>query len=318
MYYTEYFRPAVLYCNNGTGVIKTPDITFDEIMDYSDGNRKAFQSLCGNMENTIPFVGAGLSAFVYPCWNDFLMQTARELAMDDKKQAESLIKEQKYEKAAGVMEKCLGAEKLRSGITHAFGPDKLEDPEIFKIMKCQAAFILPDLFRKTVLTTNFDRVLEYVYSLRGIPFKSVGRPCRTKTLENALRGDNCPCLFKFHGDVGEAEDLVLTEERYDYCYREGGELIRELKAAFSANSVLFLGCGLANDRAAEIFSGARIFSKPHYAVMENREDKAAEKYRRENWENISPIIYPPGRHEAVRKILEKLKETVFKHSPPID
>lgn len=287
---------------------KTADINFEDIMTYSDGNKSSFESLCTNFDTVVPFVGAGLSAFVYPCWCDFLREASQSLETDEKGEFSRLVEKRDYEQAASILENRLGGERFRSDIKAAFGSEKLYAPELVPVIHKQAAFLLPELFKGLVLTTNFDCTLERVYELHGTKFKNVGHPGNASLLRRALARNDSATLYKFHGDISQAEDLVLTKERYDSCYQANGTLARGLRACFKLKSMLFLGCSLAEDRTMGVLQSVLQSGACHYAILGcNREN--LDKRRHEMSERcIRAIFYPAAEHDAVRAILEKLTE----------
>lgn len=273
-------------------------------MDYSAENRSAFGRLCEDIDKIVPFVGAGLSAFLYPCWEDFLNRSASNLHPAEKTEVQSLLTSHRYEEAAGIIEESRG-DKFRQDILKAFGEQKLKSPEAISELKNQAVYILPELFQGLVLTTNFDRILEHSYELRGKRFKAVGHPPQSELLSDALDGINCPCLFKLHGDIGSPDRLVLTGKRYDFCYREGGALVRELGAVFSKKSVLFLGCSLEQDRTMDVFDRMSSPGITHYAILGSAEEDIEQKRAAIKTKNIQAVIYPEKEYSAVKTILER-------------
>lgn len=273
-------------------------------MDYSAENRAAFNCLCDDISKTVPFVGAGLSAFLYPCWKDFLNQSSQKLNPAERSDVQSLLDNHEYEAAAGIIEKNRGDE-FRQDIIKAFGEQKIQSPAAISDLKNQAAYILPELFKGLVLTTNFDKILEYAYSLRGTRFKAVGHPPQSELLSGAMKGINCPCLFKLHGDIESPDRLVLTGERYKFCYREGGALVRELEAVFSKKSVLFLGCSLEKDRTMEVLGKMLCRGITHYAILGSAKEDIEKKREVIKKKNIQAVIYPEKEYSAVKTVLEK-------------
>ena len=49
-------------------------LTFEEIMDYHPDNRRIFTNIKKHLNQIVPFVGAGLSAFCYPQWKKALTE----------------------------------------------------------------------------------------------------------------------------------------------------------------------------------------------------------------------------------------------------
>ncbi|HEX2938673.1 MAG TPA: SIR2 family protein [Ruminiclostridium sp.] len=279
-------------------------------MEYAGGNEAAFACLCENIGDIVPFVGAGMSAFAYPCWSDFLKYSAKNLENEDKRRVSELINLFEYEDAAELIEKKHGPELFREDIKKAFGTYVITSKKASESIKNQAVWLLPDLFRTLVLTTNFDRILEHVYRLRGTAFKNVGHPRQSEILKEALMEESCPCLFKFHGDIESPERLVLTKKRYEECYRGGGSLVRELEAVFAKRSILFLGCSLSRDRTMAVIE--KMFNRgvTHYAILGCNGNEIEKKQYEINEKGMKAILYPEKEYGAVKIILENLAENV--------
>lgn len=289
------------------GYDKTADICFEDIIEYCQGNKESFEGLCRNFDAVVPFVGAGLSAFAYPCWRDFLQDASRRLDMGEKAEFSRLIKMRDYEKAASIIEKTFGAEQFRNEIKAAFGAEKLYAPGFEPIIRRQAVFMLPELFKNLVLTTNFDAAIERAYELHDVKFENVGHPGNLRLLQNALLRGGGKTLYKFHGDISQPEGLVLTKERYDSCYRRDGALVRGLRACFRRRSMLFLGCSLSKDRTMDVLQDV-LQDSGHYAILGCEKDKLEEKMRQMRNYNICAVFFPAKEYGSVCAVLEKLKE----------
>jgi len=59
---------------NGIRIRKT---IFDRLMEDS-GNRITWEMLCSSDKPLVPFMGAGISAWCYPTWNELLIGTVKE------------------------------------------------------------------------------------------------------------------------------------------------------------------------------------------------------------------------------------------------
>lgn len=296
---------------------------FEEVMDFDPQNRESFAALEGNLGLTLPFVGAGLAAFAYPCWSDFLRGAAGHLGGAGRRDFDAAFRGGDYELAASAIEKTLGPRAFRRRVRAAFGPKRLYEPEFAEKARGEAAFVLPMLFCGLVLTTNFDRTLERIYGLAGVPFCHVARPGagrplvwlkKTREKGNTYKkgasskpqGKNI--LYKFHGDIGRAGRLVITKERYDRCYRPGGRLSRGLRSCFENKHMLFLGCSLASDRTVEVLKDVLPCGTEHYAVADCGDGGPQERRGELAARGINAVIYPKGEYDAVRAVLKKLAE----------
>lgn len=84
---------------------------------------------------------------------------------------------------------------------------------------------------------------------------------------------------------------------------------KELKAWFQNRSVLFLGCSLKDDRTMALLQEVMEPGLTHFAIVGcARKERDSRLRELSETFHIQAIVYPKGRHEAVRIILEKLLE----------
>lgn len=284
-------------------------ITFDEIMNYHKDNRGIFDDIIHNLNSIVPFVGAGMSAFVYPLWRGFLEDVFKKLRCPEKKEYFiKMLDEGYYEEAATFLKSERGIANFNNDIKQAFAIDKLKVYIENNKLQVQAVYLLPMLFRGLVLTTNFDRVLESVYDICKTPFSSAGHPGHNEMLNWALRIKNQTTLYKFHGDISEVGKLTLTKESYDAHYDFNSDLVRELKKCFEQKIILFLGCSLGKDRTMTVLNEALEDGMENFAIINCDSRKKIEVSRNLANRGIRAILYPTRHHESVRVILERLLE----------
>lgn len=53
--------------------IRIRNIIFDQLMTNYRCNRKHWEMLCSSDKPLVPFIGAGISAWCFPTWNDLLI-----------------------------------------------------------------------------------------------------------------------------------------------------------------------------------------------------------------------------------------------------
>jgi len=143
-----------------------------------------------------------------------------------------------------------------------------------------------------------------MYSLNNSNFSSVGHPGHKEMLNWALRSQNQRTLYKFHGDISEVGNLVLTKESYDQYYDIKSNLVKELYLCFKQKNILFLGCSLKNDRTMTVLQNVLEDGIVNYAIIDCESEKRREKLRELGDRGIRAILYPSGHHESVRIILE--------------
>lgn len=259
----------------------------------------------------IPFIGAGMSVTAgCPSWRQYLINLCREARLDESSIVSRLDDKSDYE---GVMEEIIDALGLRR-----FERDFERDFNKIELANSAVA-ILPKLFRKCAITTNFDRVTEEAWSKEGTPFreKVFGRGNTAAFFRAVASGDRY--LVKLHGNLDSPGERVLRKTEYDLGYGEGGNihfkrpLPKLLRRIYMSYSILFLGCSLTADRTMQTFM--RVANQEgggnlphHYAILpcppdagkwQIIEDRLAQAH-------ITPIWYPDGEHQYVQLILELL------------
>ena len=286
-------------------------LTFEEILQYHPQNEQILKRLKMQLPHLIPFVGAGLSAFAYPQWAEALKEMAGWVTDTPcQKQVLQLAKQEPLD-AAQRLEELLGKTRLVQCMQKVFSSEKLKAHEAD--LPGEAVYLLPLLFPQSpVITTNFDRILERVYGDLGHPFAHTVLPGRQELLHQ-MRQEYGHGLFKLHGDVDEtmveSGSIVWTREQYNNAYNPEGDLWKELKAWFQNRSALFLGCSLKDDRTMALLQEVMEPGLTHFAIVGcARKERDSRLRELSETFHIQAIVYPKGRHEAVRIILEKLLE----------
>lgn len=289
-------------------------LTFEKIMAYHPQNKQVFELLKNRIGSVIPFVGAGLSAFCYPQWTQALKDMANNIRnRKNKREIVNAIQSNPIQ-AADLLEKYLGQKSLEGSMLSIFNEEKITKSSV--LISEQSVYLLPYLFPTVpVVTTNFDRVLSYVYNQLNKPFDTTILPRNTE-LHNQLMQGNRHGLLKLHGDIGkemiEYGSIVFTQRQYEEVYREGSDLVTELRRWFENRMMLFLGCSLDKDQTLDILSKVSNTQTGiyHFAILEHKRKVDIDARLRSLADDYSirAIVYPYRRHEAVRIILEKLLE----------
>ena len=179
--------------------------------------------------------------------------------------------------------------------------------------------LLPRLFDKCAITTNFDLVAEEAYEIAGSPFsaKAVGLHDEFTFLTSVPKGRRC--LLKLHGNIDNHNHRVLTHEEYEVAYGDGdlisfnNHIPRLLKRIYLSYSLFFIGCSMNIDRTVQTFekivqeeSAQKV--PDHYALLEVPEDEATFQTLKQRMTacNIKPIWYPNGEHRLVEELLTLL------------
>ena len=273
-------------------------------------NQRNINSLIEKIQvnSVVPYIGAGMSMLfdsAYPTWSGFLTSTFEQyFTSSDKVHYESLNYEEK-------------AEFLYSEIGRITFADHLKDIFDVKYLDCAAidfidksAYFLPVIFENGLLiTTNYDRVIEKIYSLHE-KVLTVAHPGHYEALNRALR-DGDLLLYKIHGDIAEPEtSIILSKEQYETAYANPS-LIQALRQAYTSKEMLFLGCSITKDRPIELLCKISTAGMRNYAIIPCKKETVRD--RRLELERdyfTQAIIYPDGKHECLRVLLEHIACTV--------
>ena len=153
----------------------------------------------------------------------------------------------------------------------AFGIERLK--KAGKIPEYQRFF--PRLFQDLLVTTNYDKALEHCYPsifsysysdlseengsdtnkeswlYRAVEEKLEQMQARLKGVDKAAGETvpDIPMLLKVHGSIEQASNIALSKSRYDEIYR--GKMPELFGKICRRSSLLFMGCGLREDRILE-------------------------------------------------------------------
>jgi SIR2-like domain len=268
----------------------------DEILNAFD-NRDRFQRLQDALSigNVIPFLGAGMSCSSgFRSWTSYIWALQADSHIPEY-EIRDLLENGQYEEAAEKLLDDLG-ERLfneRLNTTYRTGANRhITGPVQY----------LPRFSSRAVITTNFDDLLERLYESSGCPFKRVLLGIQGTSLIRHM-GDSGQCLFKMHGDYAEPVTRVLTKREYDVAYAKGSDLTETMKYVLRANTFLFIGCSLSQDRTMQLMLSLanEVRDLPHhYAFLPLPQDDIKRKVRQKFLadRSIFPIWYPDEEHDS--------------------
>lgn len=237
----------------------------------------------------IPFVGAGVSMSVrgrdggplFPSWREMLERAAGRLEVEGNNEHAGLVRGFLNIKPPNYLE---AAKYAREGLGEAVWLNFLKEqldkpPETAAPESLELARAVWNLGSKLVITTNFDRVLQWASPQQGGPVSwDINAPAGLASL---LQGE-LPNLtvWHLHGQIHNATKLILTPDSYFLLYANakatGSEspyraAIETLRTLFVSHSFLFIGFSLDDvffrrqlDEVNEIYEGA---GGPHYVLM---------------------------------------------------
>lgn len=286
-------------------------MNFEEIMAFnSPYNQRNINSLIEKIQSNciVPYIGAGMSVLfdnAYPSWSGFLNSTFEQyLTIDEKAKYDSL----NYEEKAEFLYSEIGRITFADHLKETFGEKHLNREAINFVNK--SVYILPIIFENGLLiTTNYDRVIEKIYGFHE-KVLTVAHPGHYEALNRALR-DGALLLYKIHGDIAEPEtSIILSKEQYETAYANPN-LIQALRQAYTSKEMLFLGCSMTKDRPIELLCEISTAGMKNYAIIPCKADDV--KVRRLQLENeyfTQGIIYPEGRHECLKVLLDRIANTL--------
>ena len=263
----------------------------------------------------VPFLGAGISKNIngeaYPLWREFLEEIGkRELLSDEAEELDQFISANCYEQAASFLQEILGNVLFRDKIKNIFGEERLKG-----VVFPETVQLITELFHGNIITTNIDRVIEKAFEeLRHINILRL-IPQMQSDQANQNIDTNTFCLIKLHGDVGESNSWVLTEEQYNLVYGEKVEdtslFVSILERLMISRKLLFIGCGLERDRTYDVLN--RIIQKnntyKHFAFTECPERRDEQIYKKRqlinSW-NIYPIWFPKTQYESISVLIKEM------------
>lgn len=288
----------------------------DKLSEFYPDNKKHIEDLakliCNG--NIVPFAGAGLSHFkvdddnyAYPLWGDLIngiYNKYMHFGCDEtKSKRQRLIDiEPKFKN-----ETCIGkATLLKDQLGQALFVREVID--IFKIqkdkteilkekIKQQPYALFPLLFKKFILTTNFDCLIEYAYQ-EG---KSDLVSCSAYDINKMdYIGNNNAILYKIHGTIEQPNTIILTHEDYKEHYKPDSANVRILNKFLKGNSILFMGCSLSEDEDIMPFYSP----VDNYALYPCSKEEIERAERRISQKNIIPILFPADEYHYIGSILE--------------
>ncbi len=320
---------------------------FQELMNcyhVSDGenNQMVYNNLLElfKKQNITPVIGAGLSCWAYPLWTKMLKKQGTSYGIGES--IRHLIDAGEYELAASVLEEETTPNGLKNLLQQIFRVSLMNEYSV----QCPVYLRkLPHLFNGPILTTNFDRVIEFLFKREGLPCPDMVIPSdnfQSDKICSALHR-NSSILIKLHGDIEDPQHLILTLSSYNDVYGDNQKypdfskpMPAFLQKILERNPLLFLGCSLRVDRTCSVI---RVCAPniQQFAILELPEETKNENnpfqplLRGKNnqftevWKerrkyilqelNIQAIWYPYGMHEeALDAFFTKLSEDLSVNS----
>jgi hypothetical protein len=249
-------------------------------------------------DNMVPFVGSGMSiSSNFSSWTQFLYDLHKNSTLDQN-ELNDLLKQGNFEDAATRLFESMPERLFNERFERTFKEIKYDDI-------CGPIRFFTKIFKTHIITTNYDNVLESVYSNGG---ETINKILYGKNICNFRRFRNVErCLLKLHGDYQDPQTRVLTKDEYDTFYEDGGDTREEFSILLRNNSLLFLGCSLGNDRTVQVIEQVATLDRniPRYFAFLKSPKDEQERIDREHFltdKNIFPVWYNDDHDECIEAL----------------
>lgn len=277
---------------------------------WYERNEERFVQLVERLleNDVVPFVGAGVSvAGGFPSWKDHLRQQGTTAGIDSDR-IEGYLAIGQYETIIEEIENIRGRDVFAQEIRDVFS----KTGEITDI-----TLRLSELFSDTLITTNYDRLLEQALDTGGTKIQLVyGEDALTKADPQQVT------IYKLHGDIKSPQRCIIGKNQYDVAY--GADRLdmdlpipKLLRYYFMNSSLLFVGCSLRNDRTIRVFEAVKqeLGDKglpQHFSIEQapDSEDELVERNAELLSLGITAIWHESGQYDLVESILRHARNEV--------
>lgn len=297
--------------------------TIDTILNLSETNNKFnFKELKKYVlnEQITPFIGAGMSIGIYCGWKGVLkeIQDMGHLDSEQINELDLLYENDSLIEAAGRLAEFIGNDVFLDKICSYFDKDFITKESLQKM----PVHLLPNIFHKHIVTTNYDLIVETVYkNIQVYKNLIVGNKLSASLVRNIESDSEKPTLIKIHGSVDERETIVMSSEHYHRIYDDNSPIKNLIDSLFKKYNFLFLGCSLEDDMFCNMLVNLnKSFGKKHFAFMEKPSSNVQWRKREQELLDmgITVIWYPTGHYESITILLDNLLSKVpqTKHVKP--
>jgi|GEM_PF-930368 len=263
------------------------------------------------------YAGAGLSAQAgLPIWKDFvhgLLDWATENGFVEKEAATSFHAEIDTGDSDPVADSIIS--RLHTPEQSAQLMNYLRRVFLKSVSPSPAHVILPRIKFSAVLTTNFDTLLERIFSVAP---KQIYTPNDGDQLLTALTKREY-FLLKLYGTLDEPETVIVTPAQYDGAIANNRLFSQFMQTLFVSRTLLFIGASLEGIEAyLRGISLPREPGRKHYAVVavsgnawRAKADLLERRY------GIKVLAYTPGTdHAELTGFLRKLSARAASQAGP--
>jgi len=276
----------------------TDDHWFQRNLDHFN---QFVQCLAGGI--VVPFVGAGLSVEGgFPSWKDHLRQQGRTAGIDNAL-VEELLATGQYEAVIEQIENKTNRDVFIQEIRDVFSREGTVTG---------ATMWLPELFVDTLITTNYDQLIEQAYEEKGQGALQIidGLNALEETASNKIT------IIKLHGDIKNHTQCILSKNQYNQTYGNDEldltlPIPRLLSYYYKNKNLLFLGCSLNEDRTMQVFRAVKdkignANIPQHFSIEQapENEDELVRRNAQLAGLGITAIWFEKGIFEYVEEILK--------------
>ena len=205
-------------------------------------------------KETVLFIGAGFSTSAgFPSSRAITSLLVDKLRRDGRQVDE--VAASQLDRAAELFEAIYGRSRL---VTEVEAFLKTAPEESLSASHQLLASLVKHRFIRTMVTTNYDTLIEDACALLGAPLTVVAHESQL----HAAAADT-PVLYKIHGDFFHPELLVLTPRDFQaWSLRpEIRPIVAQLTAIFDRNALLFMGYSLSDFNILSLLLGADFFTR---------------------------------------------------------
>lgn len=250
----------------------------------------------------VPFIGAGISKESgFPTWKEHLIQQGRTSGIDPE-HVKGLLENGQFETVIEEIE--------QKGFRDAF-IQEIKDVFSKTGKITQTTLRLTELFTDTIITTNYDNILEQAFN--------TGEANKIQLLDSSNILDkpeiDKTTIIKLHGDIKQPSRCIISNIQYNEAYGNGfldlaNPIPRVLSYHYRTSSLLFLGCSLNRDRTMEVFQAVKNqigdTDRPQHFSLESMPATEEELTKRNGYLlsfGITPIWFPKDCYEYIEQIL---------------
>jgi glycosyltransferase involved in cell wall biosynthesis len=200
-------------------------------------------------KQTAIFIGSGFSlAAGYPSATAMAALLSRKLRADEKYVDPAF--DRQLDKAAELFETTYGRAPLIATVESFFKIASYEDVSPSHRL---LASLVKHGFVKTIITTNYDSLIEDACALLGTSINVIAHESQL----HAAAGDT-PTLYKIHGDFAHPDLLVLTPfDMQGWEKRRGtNPIVAQIRALMDRSAFLFLGYSLSDFNILTVLLGS--------------------------------------------------------------